>query len=365
MAPPLWLAVVLPLVVFTTASLSLTMFGAITPIWISNAFTVTALLRNKRSTWPVLLLLAEAADYASNIVAGTPITGFGYIACDTVEILLIVVLLRATGGGAPVDGMRPLARLALVCLAVPSLSAAAGAGLTALVYGGPFLPAWKTWYLSAASGQVTVTPLLLSWTEPTLRKARFGHQAAQTLLLAGLVAIVGWIVFTSDVLGVYVVFPFLLFAAFSGRLLGATTATAALTGGRDLEHPAGHGPIMARAGANEVLQVQLLQLFFASVLLSALPVAAFLEQREKLMAQLRETTKTAEAAARAKSEFMAVMSHEIRTPMTGVLGMAELLLNADLPAKEREYVTGIQRSGRHLLALINDILDFSRGEAKS
>jgi signal transduction histidine kinase/CheY-like chemotaxis protein len=363
-APPLWLAVVLPLVVFTTSSLSLTIFGAITPIWISNAFTVTALLRNKRSTWPVLLLLAEAADYASNIVAGTPITGFGYIACDVVEILLIVVLLRATGGGAPVDGMRPLARLALVCLAVPSLSAAGGAGLTALVYGGPFLPAWKTWYLSAASGQLTVTPLLLSWTEPTLRKARFGHQAAQTLLLAGLVAIIGWIVFSSDVLGVYVIFPFLLFAAFSGRLLGATTATAALTAVAIWSTAMGHGPIMARAGTDEVLKVQLLQLFFASVLLSALPVAAFLEQREKLMAQLRETTKIAQAAARAKAEFVAVMSHEIRTPMTGVLGMAELLLNADLPAKEREYATGIQRSGRHLLALINDILDFSRGEAK-
>ena len=82
------------------------------------------------------------------------------------------------------------------------------------------------------------------------------------------------------------------------------------------------------------------------------------------MAQLRETTKTAEAAARAKAEFMAVMSHEIRTPMTAVLGMADLLMNDDLSAKKREYVKGIQSSGRHLLALINDILDFSRAEAK-
>ena len=57
------------------------------------------------------------------------------------------------------------------------------------------------------------------------------------------------------------------------------------------------------------------------------------------------------------------MSHEIRTPMTGVLGMADLLINADLPAKERKYVTGIQNSGQHLLSLINDILDFSRIEA--
>jgi signal transduction histidine kinase/CheY-like chemotaxis protein/HPt (histidine-containing phosphotransfer) domain-containing protein len=362
-APPLGLAIALPLVFFVTASLSLTTFGAITPIWISNAFTVVALLRNKRSTWPVLLLLGEAADYASNVVTGTPIIGFGYVACNTVEILLIVSLLRATGGGAPVDGVWPLARLALVCLVVPGLSSAGGAGLTALVYGGAFLPAWKTWYLSAASGQLTITPLLLSWTEPSLQKHRFSHQA-QTLLLAGLVAVVGYVAFNSAVLGLYLIFPFLLLAAFSGRLLGATTATAALTAVAVWSTLAGHGPIAARAGMDAVLKVQLLQLFIASILFSALPVAAFLEQRERLMAQLRETTQTAQAAALAKAEFMAVMSHEIRTPMTAVLGMAELLLNAHLHVKEREYVMGIQRSGRHLLALINDILDFSRAEAK-
>ena len=74
------------------------------------------------------------------------------------------------------------------------------------------------------------------------------------------------------------------------------------------------------------------------IVLSTLPVAAILEQREKLMVELRETTKAAQAAARAKSEFMAVMSHEIRTPMTSVLGMADLLMNDDLSTKAREYV---------------------------
>ena len=100
------------------------------------------------------------------------------------------------------------------------------------------------------------------------------------------------------------------------------------------------------------------------IVLSTLPVAAILEQRDKLMVELRETTKAAQAAARAKSEFVAVMSHEIRTPMTSVLGMADLLMNDDLSAKTREYVKSIQKSGLYLLSLINDILDFSRAEAK-
>ena len=116
-------------------------------------------------------------------------------------------------------------------------------------------------------------------------------------------------------------------------------------------------------GLDAVAKVEVLQLYLVVVLLSTLPVAAILEQRERLTEQLRESTKAAQSAVRAKSEFLAVMSHEIRTPMTGVLGMADLLINADLPAKERKYVTGIQTSGQHLLSLINDILDFSRIEA--
>jgi signal transduction histidine kinase/ActR/RegA family two-component response regulator len=80
--------------------------------------------------------------------------------------------------------------------------------------------------------------------------------------------------------------------------------------------------------------------------------------------QLLEAQQAAEAASRAKSQFLATMSHEIRTPMNGILGMAQLLLMSDLTEQERlEYARTILHSGDTLLTLLNDILDLSKVEA--
>ena len=87
-------------------------------------------------------------------------------------------------------------------------------------------------------------------------------------------------------------------------------------------------------------------------------------QQAQLLTQLKKAKENADAANRAKSDFLAHMSHELRTPLNAILGFTQLMSrDALLKPEQQENLSIINRSGEHLLTLINDVLEMSKIEA--
>ena len=174
--------------------------------------------------------------------------------------------------------------------------------------------------------------------------------------------VIGWL----SVLGIAAVLSYLL----SLRLQKSFTAPIELLVERMREVPLRHREKLRKPGAANDEFDTLFQGFDQMVSALNRRDRQLLEHKNNLEQEVRQRTRElyeakeqAEAATRAKSRFLANVSHEIRTPMVGILGMSELLCQANLTPRQKQLAETVNQSGQALLAIINDLLDLSKAEA--
>ena len=125
----------------------------------------------------------------------------------------------------------------------------------------------------------------------------------------------------------------------------------------------------ARKAAEAIIEEKALELYLSNVSLMELnesleeKILQRTQQIEDSKEELRHAKDKAEAAAKAKSEFLSNMSHEIRTPLNAIIGLTELIIQDGKEEQSLQYASSIQYSAKNLLHIINEILDFSKIEA--
>jgi signal transduction histidine kinase/CheY-like chemotaxis protein len=124
----------------------------------------------------------------------------------------------------------------------------------------------------------------------------------------------------------------------------------------------GHGPIIKYPGT-PMDHLFMTQVVLGLITASCLPIAAMMAEHSQLKESLLAARLEAEAASRAKSDFLAVVSHEVRTPLNGVLGMAQIMGAGPLEPAQAERLQIVRRSGEMLLSILNDVLDLAKIEA--
>ena len=131
-------------------------------------------------------------------------------------------------------------------------------------------------------------------------------------------------------------------------------------------YPVHEFEIATKQGHGVLLDVNLQAIQEGGKTVGILGVARDITERKRVEREILRAKEMAEAASRAKSDFVASMSHELRTPLTAIIGYSEMLQEEAQETGQHGYfqdLAKIQAAGKHLLDLINDILDLSKIEA--
>jgi two-component system, sensor histidine kinase len=342
-------------------------FGLLNPsasaVWAPTGVAIAALLLFGLKATPAVFV---GAFIVNLLTAGTFVTSLGIAAGNTLEGIAAAYLVGRFANGANVfDRARDIFKFAgLAALASTALSATIGVSILAAA--GLADPAqlgaiWLTWWLGDVAGAILVTPLLVLWyREPAPRITE--NRVFEALLLFATVAALTFAVFFQPLLASYplafLCLPPLAWAAFRFRPRVVAAAVVVMAVIATWATVTGNGPLVMST-PNESLLV--LQAFTAMIAMTALVMAALVQERVGLLQRERAALVEAEAALRASDVFLAMLSHELRNPLSAIAAAAAVLdhprMSADAATRAGRIV---KRQSAHLTRLIDDLLDVAR-----
>jgi signal transduction histidine kinase len=344
--------------------------GFATLVWAPTGISIAALLLFGFRLWPAIFVGA----FVANSLTGASVLAALGIACgNTLEaVVATAILSRTPGFRLGLDRLEDVARF-IVLGAVLSTAISATVGVATLFVAGRITTSqiaitWRAWWLGDLVGALVVAPMLLVWLSQRSLSSQRQQITEGVVLLLALISVCVYI-FGGDTLGrhspeqTYLVFPALIFAALRFGQRGAVTAVFVTTIAAVWGTVSGHGPF-ARPVLNEGLFA--LQTFMAIATATFLVLGASVAEQRRTEDWLRRARELAEAANHAKSDFLAVMSHELRTPLNAISGYVDLLdmqVAGPVTDTQRNYLSRIQSSQRHLHSLLEDVLGFARLES--
>jgi signal transduction histidine kinase/CheY-like chemotaxis protein len=342
--------------------------GRISPIWVTNAWIVAALVRLPQRHWPLLLASAFLGNsFANHLVGDTNRVAASLAFGNGMESLACAWLVRRRCG--PIFDIGRVGHLATFIFATIA-GALGGAAVVAVLLGigdpGDLVRGVMVWLQADVLGLLTLAPSLLVLTQKS--RTPFVWRESWTLVV---LAVVAWVVFFhTHYPFLFLISAILALPTWRMGLPGAVAGFAIIAALGTLAALSSNGPITLTV-ADGVDRIIGLQIFLTVSFLTSVPVAVARDTSERMKARLtqalaeaRAASALAETAAAVKTEFLANMSHELRTPLTSVVGFTRLAIEQpDLTPISRGYIERVGEASRALLCTVNDILDFSKLEA--
>jgi len=313
--------------------------GRIAAIWLANAVLLAALLKRARREWALLVSLGYGANVLANVCTGDGFVSATLLSsCNSVEVLIAGFLVTSLTKVRDFRRPKPMIILGLVSVGPASMVAAAlGAFMVQALYGADFGTTFFTWYAADALGLLTLTPILLvvGWIDiadlahPAIR----GRAVGVALVLVGTLSA---IFLQSSMPLLFLAFPAIVVATFSLGFVGASLAVLLTSSVALWATVNGMGPIsLMQSGFR--FQIITLQIFTAITGLTAVSIAALMNERDLLSAALSQAPDF-QFIKNLRSEFVSVNAAVARN--AGFLKPKDLVgkTDFDLAGAERAEI---------------------------